>query len=305
MTEPFAGGELSKGPWWVRRVLGLIPIIIFIAIGIAGLSLPVDAGNEMGEKREQLLYPSTEHWLGTDWLARDLFRRLLVGTRGFFLPGMVAMAIVLVLGTGLGALAGYTPQSGAITSISGWRRRVLDGLRSFVTMVLALAAGLPRFVSILLLCTTFGFDPMLLGISVGVLYAAEMGNDLRRRVALCSGEEYIEAAQAEGVPALRIIGYHILYLHCRTLILRHLVYVWSFCILVETSLSYIPPGQFGVEEPNPSWGNMVYGAYDAALEGHYWGALVPTLAILITVVLLARTGDRLSESDAIEQEGRA
>lgn len=279
-----------------------LPLLIFAAVSIAAIFLPYDPGSD--ETTTRLLLPSLDHPLGTDRLGRDILHRLILATRGFFLPGLLAASITLILGTTLGAIGGYVPETGSITSMRGWKRRVLDGVRNVVGVVLALPAALPRFVSILLVCSAFGFEPMVLGAAVGILYAAELGADLKRRVSLCCGEEYVEAAQAEGLSTFRILAYHIVFLHCRALIVRHLVYVWSFCILVETSMSYIP-GEFGIQEPNPSWGNMLLGDSDAAMQGHIWAALVPTIAIVSAIVLLARTGDRLSDQDAVDEESTA
>jgi len=245
---------------------------------------------------QALELPGPEHLLGTDRLGRDLLPRVLVATRGFFLPGLLAAVIAAVLGVSLGAFAGYAPVREGIEQRPRWARALLDAARAVVKLALALPAALPRFVSIVLLCAAWGFEPFLIGAVAGVLYAAELGEDVRQRVDQCAHEEYVEAARSEGLSWARILGLHILWLHCRPLIVRHLVHLWSFVILVETSLSFIP-GEFGIQEPDPSWGNMLVGAMDSALTGHLWPSVVPTVAIVFTVVLLAWMGDRLSDPD--------
>lgn len=271
----------------------------FLAIGVVGAVLPYEPGGDAISAAHAL--PSVAHPLGTDRLGRDLLFRLVIGTRGFFLPGLLAMGLAFSLGTGLGAIAGYTPSGAGVASARGWRSGAWRLGRWGIALLLAVPGALPRFVSILLVCSTFGFSPAILGAAIGTLYAAELGMDVRRRVGLCCGEEYVESARAEGISDARILGYHILWLHCRSLIARHLVYVWSFCILVETSLSFLP-GEFGVQEPNPSWGNMLAGDLDAAMSGKLWAALVPTVAILATVALLAYSSDRLDEFDSKAEE---
>lgn len=272
---------------WITSLL----LLAFFAMGVAGLL--IDYGFVGVDMSQALLLPSWQHPLGTDRLGRDLLPRVLVATRGFFLPGLLAAALAFTLGVSLGAFSGYAPGRGGLDRRPKWIRKLLDAARVGVQLLLSLPAALPRFVSILLLCAAFGFDPYLMAAAAGVLYAAELGEDVRQRVDRCAREEYVEAARSEGLSSARILGHHILWLHCRPLIVRHLVHLWSFVILVETSLSFMP-GEFGIQEPDPSWGNMLVGAREPALTGHIWPSLVPTFAIVGTVVLLAWVGDRLA-----------
>lgn len=261
---------------------------VFVGLGLAGLSVPNEP--DPVNMARALEGPSLQYPLGTDRLGRDLLRRTIAGSRAFFIPGLLAALIAVGLGMPLGALAGYEPR--ALRIDGRWRRRLGPVVRSFLALLLALPAALPRFVSIVLLFAAFGFGPTVLAVSLGVLYAAELGEDVRQRVLSCAREEYVTAARAEGLPPWRILGFHILWLHCRGLIARHLVHLWALVILVETSLSYLP-GDFGVQEPDPSWGNMLSGAQDAALVGSVWPSIVITTIIVSTVVFLAVVGDRL------------
>lgn len=272
----------------------------FFAMGIAGLL--IEYGFVGVDMSRALKLPGAESLLGTDRLGRDLLPRLLVATRGFFLPGMLAATIALGLGVGLGALAGYAPKRDGIQVRSAPVSALLWGLQELTKLLLSLPAALPRFVSIVLLCAAFGFDAYLMAAAAGVLYAAELGEDVRQRVDQCAREEYVEAARSEGLSTARILGVHILWLHCRPLIVRHLVHLWSFVILVETSLSFMP-GEFGIQEPDPSWGNMLVGAREPAMTGNFWPSLVPTFAIVVTVVLLAWVGDRLAAAQTSSGPG--
>ena len=262
--------------------------VVFVGLGLTGLAVPEepDPVNMM----RALEGPTLQHLLGTDRLGRDLLRRVVAASRAFFVPGLIAALIAIGVGVPLGALAGYEPRR---LRIDGrWRHRIGPMIRGLLALLLALPAALPRFVSIVLLFAAFGFGPTVLAVSLGVLYAAELGEDVRQRVLSCAREEYVTAARAEGLPLVRILGFHILWLHCRGLIARHLVHLWALVILVETSLSYLP-GDFGVQEPNPSWGNMLSGAQDAALVGSIWPSIVVTTVIVGTVVFLAIVGDRV------------
>ncbi len=281
-------GWLTQRRW--RRVMpGLFGLLVFGAVGLLGLVVPVDHW-PVGPREDWLLGPSLVHPLGTDWLGRDLLLRILVATRAFFLPGIVAILVCGLIGVSLGAFAGFSPPQDALQPPSTGRRRLLAVLQGGVSIGLALPSALPRMVSLVLLCAMFGFSPYVLAIGAGVIYAGELAEDVRRRVQACCREEYIEAAAAGGIPSWRILGYHIIWLHTRPLVLRHLMQLWALVILVETSLSFMPD-EFGVQEPNPSWGNILKGTRDAALAGNLWAASVVTAVIVGTIVLLAWLGD--------------
>lgn len=274
----------------MSRFIPIAGLVLLLLVCIAGVVLgqpfvPVDM-------QSALQPPSFAHPLGTDRLGRDIALRTVLATRAFFLPGLAGAGIALVLGVPLGAYAGYAPLRDGIDRLSPWARRLDTAGRGVVTLILSVPSALPRFVLILLLFAAFGFGPWVLALSAGFLYAGELGEELRLRVFQCSRAEYVRSARAEGLSTSRIIGLHIIWLQARGLIARHLVHVWSFVILVETSLSYLP-GEFGLQEPEPSWGNMLVGGQDVALTGHYLPSLVPTLAIVLTVSLLAALGDRL------------
>ncbi len=282
-------GLIRRYPWGP-------PLALFLAMGLLGLVWPYEPGQDV-DLSQAYASPSAEFWLGTDRLGRDLFHRLVAATRGFFLPGLLAALLAAVLGVGLGAFSGYAPGPMALGAPRRGQALLLKMLRGAVRLALALPGTLPRFVSMVLACAAFGFEPFLLAAVAGVLYAAELGEEVRATVRARCTEEYIESARAEGLSLARVLGRHILYLQCRALVMRHLVFLWAFFILVETSLSYLP-GEFGIQEPTPSWGNMLIGAKDGVLAGHYWPAVLPTLAITSTVILLAYLGDRLSSHQA-------
>ena len=279
---------------------GWYGLIAFAIVGVIGLVWTYDY--EPVVMGQRLQGPSLSHPLGTDWLGRDLMRRLLAGTRGFFLPGLLAVLVCGVLGVTLGAIAGYSPPQDALRPRSTWRVRFVAGVQSVVGVVLALPGALPRMVSLVLLCAAFGFDAYLLALGTAVIYAGELGEDVRQRVRRCCQEEYVESAVAAGIHDARILGYHILWLHVRPLVARHLLQLWAFVILVESTLSFMPGG-FGVQEPDPSWGNMLQGSQEASLSGDVWAAAVVTCALVMTVVLLAWVGDRLAAE--VERGGSA
>ena len=269
---------------------GLVGLAAFMVMGLVGLIWTY--GYEPVAMAERLQGPSWAHPLGTDWLGRDLLHRLVAGTRGFFVPGLLGVMVCGTIGVVLGAYAGFTPPQDALRSPSTVGRKALYVTQSLVSVLLALPGALPRMVSLVLVCAVFGFDAYLLALGAGIVYAGELGEDVCQRVRQCCRQEFVESAAAAGVPSWQILGHHILWLHVRPLVVRHLFQLWAFVILVETSLSFMP-GAFGLQEPDPSWGNMLQGTREAALSGEVWAASVVTVVIVATIVMLAWIGDRL------------
>ena len=106
---------------------------------------------------------------------------------------------------------------------------------------------------------------------------------IHRRVSDFALEDFIIASESHGISKPRILFYHILYLNLRGEILVYLIQVIGVTILVETSLSYLGGG-FGVNEPNPSWGNMLAQAKDYIFSDQAW---YPSIIILVLVATLS------------------
>jgi peptide/nickel transport system permease protein len=119
---------------------------------------------------------------------------------------------------------------------------------------------------------------------------------LRARIASLRKRSYIEAAVALGLSPARIVLYHVLWLQGRGLLLVQATLGMAEAILIETSLSYLG---FGVQEPTPSWGNMVALGKDYFFRGELWVSTAPALAILLAVLGLHLLGDALRERRAV------
>ncbi len=221
--------------------------------------------------------PSSNHWLGTDELGRDMLRRIIKGIDAFFLPGLVACLVALVLGILLGGLISY--QGGYIESAGFF--------------LISLINCFPRFVLILLICSIFDSHIFLMAVIIGLTFVPPLSISIRHLVQKLKEEEFIEASRAHGLGHARILFYHILWLHCKQVIIRHLSYIFSYMILVETCLSFL--GGFGMEEPWPSWGNMLAMGKDYIFRGIIWPSLIPTFAIIITVCAFNLLGDALGK----------
>jgi peptide/nickel transport system permease protein len=213
--------------------------------------------------------------LGTDFMGRDILSRLIVGIQAYFLPGLLAILIALCFGAGLGVLAGY-------------RGEKLDtGITYFTNLV----DSFPRLVLILLVIAAFKPDIYYIMLVVGLTNAPVVASLIKGKIQFLKQKNFIEADIALGLPTRIIIFKHILWHHCRSLLIIQATLGMAEAILIETSLSYLG---FGVQEPTPSWGNMVQSGANYFMQGKFWPSTAPALAILFTILGFHLLGDGLN-----------
>jgi len=218
---------------------------------------------------------SAGHLLGTDFLGRDILSRLIVAIQAYFLPGLVAIVISLVVGTTLGALAGY--RGGAVEVLATYFNNLVDSF--------------PRLVLILLVIAAFKADIYYIMIIVGVTGVPVVASLVTGKIAFLRQKHFIEAAHVLGLPSHVIVLKHILWYHCGPLLVIRATIGMGEAILIETSLSYLG---FGVQEPMPSWGNMVQAGANYFFQGKFWPSTAPALAILLTILGFHLLGDGLN-----------
>ena len=266
--------------WPLRRIAAtLFGTLVAAAVVTAYLcsvvgALPVDPDAMDLDSINAL--PSVGHLLGTDFVGRDLLARVMVGTQAFFLPGLLSVTVSLLFGALFGVLAGYWPERFATP----------------VGMLLQALESLPKLVVLLLVIALFRPDIYIILLVVGITNVPAAAELLRARIAVLRKKSYIEAALALGLRPSRVILKHVLWLHGRGLVLIQASVGMAEAILIETSLSYLG---FGVQEPRPSWGNMVALGKDYFFRGELWISTAPAMAILVTVLGFHLLGDALLE----------
>jgi ABC-type dipeptide/oligopeptide/nickel transport system permease subunit len=213
--------------------------------------------------------------LGTDFMGRDMLSRLIVGIQAYFLPGLLAIFIALFFGTGLGVAAGY--HSGKLDT----------GITYFMNLV----DSFPRLVVILLVIAAFKPDIYYIMLVVGLTNVPAVASLIKGRIQFLKQKNFIEADIALGVPTSTIILKHILWHNCRSVLIIQATLGMAEAILMETSLSYLG---FGVQEPTPSWGNMVQSGANYFMQGKFWPSTAPALAILFTILGFHLLGDGLN-----------
>jgi peptide/nickel transport system permease protein len=215
------------------------------------------------------------HLFGTDFMGRDMLSRLIVGIQAYFLPGLLAIFIALFLGTLIGVLAGY------------WGGKFDTGITYFTNLV----DSFPRLVLILLVIAAFKPDIYYIMLVVGLTNVPVVTSLIKGKIQFLKQKNFVEADVALGVPTRTIILKHILWHNCRSLLIIQATLGMAEAILMETSLSYLG---FGVQEPTPSWGNMVQSGANYFMQGKFWPSTAPALAILLTILGFHLLGDGLN-----------
>ena len=243
-------------------VPGLAIVLLFLVLGIFA---PVIATHDpyTSNLADILLGPSGSHWFGTDELGRDVFSRVVYGTRLSLVEGVVAVAIAMLVGVPLGVLAGYAGGLADVLLMRG-----VDILMAFPGVLLAIVV-----VSIL--------GPSLVNamLAVGV-YNIPIFTRLARSSAMAlKALPYIEACRATGMGHGRILWRHILPNIAGTLSVMAVLRV-AITILTAASLSFLG---LGAQPPTPEWGAMLSNGRDALLVAPH-AALFPGLCIILLVL---------------------
>jgi len=274
--------EVRRGRalWTVikRKPLGmasaaLILLLVLTAI-FADVLAPYDPLAAQPEIR--LTAPSWAHPFGTDDIGRDVFSRVIHGSRISLWVGLLAVGIGTLVGNIIGLVSGYW--EGRLDMIL---QRVMDALMTLPGLILALA-----IVSVLKPSTTNA----MLAIAVVII----PGNSRIVRGAVLSAKQnrFVEAAQAIGCRDLRIIGTHILPNVTAPILIIASIWLGN-AILIEASLSYLG---VGTQPPTPSWGLMLSSTGRAFMEQAPWLAIFPGLAISLAVFGFNLFGDTLRDA---------
>ncbi|MCB0153348.1 MAG: ABC transporter permease [Anaerolineae bacterium] len=252
---------------------GLAAVLFLIGLTLFGPWLaPYDYAEQ--NVRNSLQSPSAAHWFGTDQWGRDIFSRVIIGTRISLSVGVVAVMILITVGVLVGALAGYYHR--------------LDGpLMRFVDILMSI----PGLFLLLTIVALFG--PSLLNTMLIIGLTSWMGTArlVRGQFLSLREKEFIEAARCIGVPDSQIIIRHLLANTLAVIIVQATLFM-AQAILIESSLSYLG---LGAQPPTPSWGSMLSQGRDYMRQG-WWGTVFPGLAIFVTVMAFNFLGDGLRDA---------
>lgn len=257
-------------------IIGLILISIFLCMAIFAPFIADYAEEALKMNvRERLQSPSAAHWFGTDELGRDIFARIVYGTRISLFVGIISVSIALSLGGTLGAIAGY--YGGKIDNAI---MRILDILLAIPTILLAIT-----------IVAALGASILNLMIAVGISNIPGFARVVRASVLSVKDQEFIEAARAIGAKDHTIILKHVLPNSMAPIIVYATLKV-ATAIMATASLSFIG---LGIQPPTPEWGSMLSGGR-AYIRDNMYIVLFPGMAIVLTVLSLNLIGDGLRDA---------
>ena len=260
--------------WW--------PVPILAALGILAIFAPLVATHEPARTslQDTLLPPwgfdgaSSEHFLGTDQVGRDIFARIAYGARVSL--GIAAMAIIIsgILGSILGLLAGF-------------HGGIIDGMVMRLTDILL---ALPVFLLAIVVAASLGASTGLVVGIITVLIWPYFARQIRGETLSLKSAEFVTAARAIGGTNTHIILRHILPNVLPTIIIFATLQV-NLVIVTEASLSFLG---VGVPPPASSWGRMVSDGRDVIMTS-WWISTIPGVVISMVVLSFGFLGDTLRD----------
>ncbi|MFW5853930.1 MAG: ABC transporter permease, partial [Thermodesulfobacteriota bacterium] len=203
------------------------------------------------------------HWLGTDDFGRDVFSRIIWGSRVSLIIGLASVALGLVAGTGFGMIAGYyrgKVETGIMRSV--------DVLMCFPDLILAIAVT-----------AALGANLFNLILTIGIVMTPRFARLAHGQVLSITESEYVLSARAVGAGVPRIILRHIFPNIFGDLLVAATLWV-GVAIRLEANLAFIG---LGVSPPTPTWGNMIREGIDVMINAP-WISMYSGLSILITIL---------------------
>ena len=275
MTPPSA---LDRARGDRRTWFGLAVIVVLV---ISAIAAPILGRYDPSaiDLQHVLERPSGQHWFGTDAQGRDVWSRLLHGTRVSLLVGVASQGLSLVIGVTLGLTAGYRGK---------WTdeiiMRLADVTLAFPSLLLLIAMAAAFEPSLTVVCLVIGF--------VGW---AGMARLVRGQVLVVRELEYVQAMRAIGARDTRIVWRHVLPNVFGPVVIAATLGI-AGAIMAEAALSFLG---LGVQPPTPSWGAMIADGRDLSqLRGAPWTSLAPGLAIGAAVLAFNLVGDALRDAQS-------
>jgi peptide/nickel transport system permease protein len=278
---PDAGEVLISQPSLLQRlvrsksaIIGSIIILILVGIAVgADVVAPFDPIRQ--NFRIQLQPPSLDHLLGTDEFGRDIFSRIVFGSRWALLAGILADSIALVVGVVIGMVGGF--YGGRVDAAIVW---LTDVMLAFPYLLLAM-----------IVVAIFGPGLVNAMIAIGIVYVPQYARLVRGTVLSLKEKEFVEAARSIGLQPYRIMFRHILP-NCVAPIIVMATLAIGWAIVATAGLSFLG---LGAQPPTPEWGAMLAGGRNYMLSA-WWIATFPGLAIVLTVIGFNLLGDGLRDT---------
>ena len=263
----------------VKNKMAMLGLAILVLLALCAIFADVIADYETKVVAQnianRLKGPSAEHWFGTDEFGRDIFARMVHGSRVSLVVGLISVSVSLVAGGTLGAFAGF--YGGGVDNVI---MRVMDIFLAVPSILLAItivAALGPNLVNVML--------------AIGISGTPGFARIVRAAVMSVKDQEFVEASRAIGASNATIIFREIIPNCLAPIIVQSTLSVAS-AILSTASLSFI---RLGVQPPDPEWGAMLSSGRNFLRDAVHL-TLFPGLAIVVTILALNLLGDGLRDA---------
>ena len=275
--------------WRAAALFALFPLLALLASVLARekpwvetktgetiVRAPVPFDPDAADLDRRLQPPSWKHLFGTDELGRDVLARTLHGARVSVAAGLLASALALLLGAGLGATAGWA--GGAADRGVLFLVNVVQALPALVLVVTAASFLPPSFLVAAVLIALTGWT--------------DTARIVRAEAKKIREAPFVDAARAAGASAPRLVLVHVLP-HALPPAVALLPYVLGAAVLTEAALSFLG---LGAPPPDASWGRALAEARNL-LPGAWWCVLPPAAALFLLVLSARRLGDAAASRD--------
>lgn len=279
MWEALKANRAAVAGMYLILFLSAVALAVWVSELIGVRILPYDPN--YSDMSQSFIPPNGQHWFGTDQLGRDIFSRVLDGTKISLFVGIAAVAISMTLGVIFGSVAGY--RGGKTDTVI---MRFMDMMLAIPSILLAIAfmAALGK-----------GIDKAV--IAIGLVSIPEYARIIRGSILSAKENDYVQAARVIGGSDSRIIFKHILPNVISSIVVRATLGV-SSAILDTAALGFLG---LGVQPPYAEWGDMLGRARGFIFSAPYT-LIFPGVAITITVLAFNLFGDGLR--DALDPKSR-
>jgi peptide/nickel transport system permease protein len=271
--------EISSGKRLLKKFLknptaffGLVVLVVMIFTALFAEQIAPYDPLEINPI-ERLQGPGSEHLFGTDRMGRDVFSRVVFGSRISLVVGLGVVLLTTAVGTMLGILAGYYKKLDNILM------RILDGMMAF-----------PGLILMIMIMAVMGRSLLNVVIALTIVYTPRMARVVRGAVMVQKEQTYVEAVRATGAGDLRIMLVHIPR-NCIAPIIIQGTMIFAYVVLAESALSFLG---VGVPPEIPSWGNVISSG-KVFLRRAPWICFFSGMSVSLCVLALNSIGDGLRD----------